>query len=204
MATLAGLTPELDAAVRNELKTGEDLWYAGMPSPSHTGRRMWPIAIFGVFFGGFAAFWITMAAAGTWFGGAQSGGGTGSGAASGVFMLFPLFGLPFLLVGLGMIASPWWAAGRARRSVCCVTSRRAMQIRCGSTLHVQSWTPDDLTEITKSVHADGTGTLLFARSQVARSRGRSRTVAIGFYGVPDPRTCEEALLALRPERERGA
>lgn len=190
--------------MRRELQAGEELWYAGMPSPAHTGRRMWPIAVFGLFFGGFAAFWITMAAAGTWFGGAQSGGGAGSGTAPGIFMLFPLFGLPFLLDGLGMIASPWWAAGRARRSVCCVISRRAMQIRCGSTIRVQSWSPDDLTEITKSMHADGTGTLLFARSQVAASRGRSRTVAIGFNDVPDPRAREEALLALRPAIERGA
>ena len=64
MATLAGLTTELDSAGRNELRAGEALWYAGMPSPGRTARRMWPIAIFGLFFGGFAAFWITMAAAG--------------------------------------------------------------------------------------------------------------------------------------------
>ncbi|MFM1867816.1 MAG: hypothetical protein RL591_1224, partial [Planctomycetota bacterium] len=51
MSTIAGLTPELDNAVRSELRDGEELWYAGMPSPSRTARKMWPIAIFGLFFG---------------------------------------------------------------------------------------------------------------------------------------------------------
>jgi len=197
MTTLAGLTPELDAAVRSELRAGEELWYAGMPSPARTARKMWPVAIFGLFFGGFAAFWISMAAAGAWFGGMQSKGDTGSKAVSGVFMLFPLFGLPFLAVGLAMISSPWWVARAARRSACCVTNQRAMEVRLGRSLKVQSWAAEDVKEITKSIHADGTGTLLFARSLVRGSKGGMHTVAQGFHGVPDPRACEEALLALK-------
>ena len=56
MTSIPGLTVELESAVRNELRDGEELWYAGMPSPKHSARRMWPLALFGVFFGGFAAF----------------------------------------------------------------------------------------------------------------------------------------------------
>jgi len=126
MPTLAGLTPDIDAAVRNELRDGEELWYAGMPSPSRMGRKMWPIAIFGLFFGGFAAFWITMAAAGAWFGTMKASDDSGSKVAAGVVMLFPLFGLPFLLVGLAMISSPFLVGRKARRTACCVTNQRAV------------------------------------------------------------------------------
>jgi hypothetical protein len=197
MAALAGLTAELDAAVRNELRPGEELWYANMPSPGRTARKMWPIVIFGLFFGGFASFWITMAAAGAWFGGMQSNGSTGSKVATGVAMLFPLFGLPFLLIGLAMISSPWWVARSARRTACCVTNQRAMQLTHGRSIKVQSWSPDDMTEVTKTLHADGTGTLAFSEHVTRGSRGATRIAAVCFYGVPDPRACEEALLALK-------
>lgn len=197
MPTLAGLTPDIDSAVHNELRDGEELWYAGMPSPSRMGRKMWPIAIFGLFFGGFAAFWITMAAAGVWFGAAKATEDTGSKVAAGVFMLFPLFGLPFLLIGLAMISSPFWVGRKARRTACCVTNQRAMQIVCGRSIKVQSWSASDLDEISKTLHPDGTGSLTFASSLVRGSKGSVREVAQGFYGVPDPRACEEALLALK-------
>jgi hypothetical protein len=201
MPALAGLTPDIDSAVHNELRDGEELWYAGMPSPSRMGRKMWPIALFGLFFGGFAAFWITMAAAGVWFGAANATEKTGSsgaaGVAAGVFMLFPLFGLPFLLIGLAMISSPFWVGRKARRTACCVTNQRAMQIECGRSIKVQSWSALDLDEISKTLHPDGTGSLTFASSLVQRAKGGVREVAQGFYGVPDPRACEEALLALK-------
>jgi len=194
---LADLTPEVDSAVRNELRDGEELWYAGMPSPSRMGRKMWPIAIFGLCFGGFAAFWITMAAAGVWFGAAKSTEDTGSKVAAGVFMLFPLFGLPFLLVGLAMISSPFWVGRKARRTACCVTNQRAMQIVCGRSIKVQSWSAADLDEISKEIHPDGTGSLTFSSSMVRGPKGGVRDVTQGFSGIPDPRACEDALLALK-------
>ncbi|MEY2796511.1 MAG: hypothetical protein RIR10_2227 [Planctomycetota bacterium] len=197
MSTIAGLTPELDNAVRGELRDGEELWYAGMPSPSRTARKMWPIAIFGLFFGGFAAFWIAGAAWGVWF--RNVGPQT-----PGVFVLFPLFGLPFLAVGVGMISSPWWAARGARRTACCVTSQRAMQLQHGRSIKVQSWAPRDLDEISKVLYPDGTGTLTFASALVQGSKGRVRSVPQAFYGVPDPRACEEALLALKAMAQNDA
>jgi len=193
MATLAGLTPELDAAVRNELREGEELWCAGMPTAKYLARKMWPVALFGLFFGGFAAFWITGAAWGVWF-----GSGTGKPASNtGPFILFPLFGLPFLAIGIGMISSPFWVGRKAARTACCVTNQRAMQIQCGRSIKVQSWSPGDLMEIKKTLHADGRGDLLFAERYEARSKGRTRAVADGFYGVPEPRARENALLALK-------
>ena len=193
MTPLAGLSPELDAAVRNELREGEELWYAGTPAAKYLARKMWPVALFGLFFGGFAAFWIAGAAWGAWFGGGSGkpAGGTGP------FSLFPLFGLPFLAIGVGMIASPFWVGRKAARTACCVTNQRAMQIHCGRSIKVQSWSPADLMEITKTLHADGRGDVLFSERYESYSKGGTRAVADGFYGVPEPRACEDALLALK-------
>lgn len=266
------LTPELEAAVRGELRPGERLVYAGRPAPKYHARLAWPLSVFGLFFGGFAAFWISMAAAGVWFGGgvagdagaARSGAsdagevgagqvgadkvgageaddqkaddhagdhdagtnahdtgdgsrerteGDGDGTSSagdspadgldatdvlrGGIMLFPLFGVPFLLVGLGMILSPVWIAHTARRTVCCVTNRRAMQVVAGRATRVQSWTPDQFDEIAKTVYRDGNGSIVFARSAGFSSRGRRTSATTGFRGVPDPDACEQALLDLK-------
>ncbi len=211
MGTIPGLSLDVDAAIRAELRPGEELWYAGMPKPWLVARRMLPISVFGLFFGGFAAFWIAMAAVGVWFGtgGAKatppdtSGNEAVSQAAGFVFLLFPLFGLPFLLVGLAMILSPVWIARMARRTAYCVTSTRAMQITAGRSTRVRSWSPDEIGDIEKRVYADGYGTLRFARSTTLNSKGRERTVAEGFDGTPDPNACEEALLALK-EASRSA
>jgi hypothetical protein len=197
MGAITGLTLDLDAAVRGELRPGEELWYAGMPKPWCSARKALPIAVFGLFFGGFAAFWITMAAAGVWFGGMTAKEDAGSKVVSGVFMLFPLFGLPFLLVGLAMISSPWWIARKARRTACCVTSERAMQLTLGRATVVRSWSADEIDEVSKTIYADGTGSIQFARSSMQTSKGRMRTVSEGFDGIPDPRACEDALRALK-------
>lgn len=193
MSSVPGLTPELDTAVRAELRPGEELWYAGMPSPSRSGRKAIPIAVFGLFFGGFAAFWIAMAAGGIWF--ARKDDGASS--VPGLFMLFPLFGVPFLLVGLAMILSPWWIARAARRTACCVTGTRALQIAIGRSVKIQSWSPADLDEISKELYPDGTGTVTFAKAITFTSKGGPRKSTDAFHGIPDPRACEEALLALK-------
>ena len=59
------------------------LWW-GRPAAGRLALQSLPVAIFGISFGGFAAFWIWGAAGGL-SGGARLQGG---------MMLFPLFGLP--------------------------------------------------------------------------------------------------------------
>ncbi|MCE2880991.1 MAG: hypothetical protein LW636_01335 [Planctomycetaceae bacterium] len=196
MSTIDGLTPELDAAVRAELRSGEELWYAGMPSPSIAGRSALPIAVFGMFFGGFALFWMGFATWIMWT--ATPEGDPGNAPPLLMRIFFPLFGLPFLAVGAGLVSSPWWIARKARRTACCVTSDRAFQLDVGKSVKVRSWGRSEIGEVSKTLHADGSGSVTFAKSQLLNSRGRLRTVTAGFHGIPDARSCEEALLALKP------
>jgi len=204
MNSSAELTLEVDEALRAELRAGEELWYAGMPAPKYAGRKMIPVALFGLFFGGFALFWITMAAAIVWFGaGGESSpdpaeaSASGGGAATGLGLFFPLFGLPFLAVGVGLVSSPWWAARAARNTGCFVTNERALRIRVGRAIKVDSWAPTDLGEISKVLYRDGRGCVSFAQRLQTGVKGRPQTVTDGFDGIPEPRACEEALLALR-------
>src|SRR6185437_12509968 len=96
---------ELDERVRSELSEGEQLLWVGQPLPRRYVRSSIPIVLFGIPFTGFALFWMA-GASGVLFAGAAMNGGPGGFAA--FLACFPLFGLPFLIIGLGMLTSPYW------------------------------------------------------------------------------------------------
>jgi hypothetical protein len=198
------LDPDMDAAVRGELRAGERLVWVGRPDARRAARSSLGAMIFGLFFAGFAAFWIAGAAAGVWFSNTQPApkGGAAQPIAT-LFLLFPCFGLPFLAVGLWLASTPLWAMRTAQRTVCCVTDQRAFQIHLGKARTTKSWAPDDLGEVEKTVYADGRGTVHFASEQVQGSKGRVRTVQQGFVGIDDPNGCEQAIAALVAKRGGG-
>ncbi len=86
------------------LAPGETILWQGRPVAGIDWRSLWDGRTpFGLIFAGFALFWITMARRMT-------------GDDGGVLSLFPLFGLPFLLVGLYLAFGRllWEAHARAR------------------------------------------------------------------------------------------
>ena len=71
-------------------------------------------SVFGLFFAGFAIFWISMASS---MGVPRN--------APGIFQLFPLFGLPFLAVGLHMVVGKYfWRAFVRRHTNYTLTNKR--------------------------------------------------------------------------------
>jgi hypothetical protein len=135
------------------------------------------------------------AAGGIIFGGF---GGANNGFA-GLFMCFPLFGLPFVLIGLAMFASPWWAARKARRTCYAITNRRAIIWDAGwwGRMEVRSYEPSGLGRIVRTEYADGCGDLVF---EEIVSYGRdsdgdrtSRTIRHGFLAIENVREVEDLL-----------
>ncbi len=75
------------------LNDGEEILWQGRPDAAVVWSDLFGLqSIFGLFFAGFAAFWIKMA---SFIGSGIDDGGIGD--------IFPLFGIPFLLVGLYMV-----------------------------------------------------------------------------------------------------
>ena len=58
-------------------------------------------------------------------------------------VLFPLFGLPFVMVGVGMLSSPFWLRRRAKRTCYALTDRRAILWEAGwfGSVEVRSYGP---------------------------------------------------------------
>jgi hypothetical protein len=198
------LDPDMDAAVRAELRSGERLVWVGRPDPRRALRGSLGATVFGLFFAGFATFWIAGAAAGVWFSNTTApADGAPAQPIAKLFLLFPCFGLPFLAIGLWLASTPLWAMRRARRTVCCVTDQRAFEVHLGRARTTKSWAPDDLGTVEKTVYADGRGTVFFATERVQGSKGRVRTVQQGFVGVDDPNGCEQAIVSLVATRSSG-
>ena len=181
------LPPEADRLVRDELRPGEQLVWAGQPLPRLFGRQSIALVIFGIPWTAFAVFWVAAA------------GGITSHARNGnflsLFSCFPLFGLPFVLVGLGMLSSPFWMRRKAMRTAYAVTNQRAIVFegRAFGGIKVQSFMPDRLTSMTRTERADGSGDLVFEQFQQRVGSG-TNTVRRGFFAVERVRDVENLIL----------
>ena len=176
---------EMQDRAERELDPGERIEWISMPiarffTPASTGAF-----IFGIPWTAFALFWTGGAA---W--------GTSQVEGAGWFRAFPLFGLPFILIGFGLLSSPLWAYRKARRTVYAITDRRALSLEGGRTTTVRSFTPEQLKEIYRKERRDGSGDVIFARRTWRDSEGDRQAEEIGFLRVPDVRDVEARLRRL--------
>ena len=183
--TVQGITPpQLQEALDRELEHGERGKWAGMPKP----RLFTPASVgsflFAIPWTGFSVFWICGAA------------GFKIPEFNKPQDLFPLFGLPFLLIGLGMLSAPWWSYRSAFRTLYAITNQRAVIIKQGmSSNTVRSFTPSDLFDLEKVERRDGSGDVLFDLPRGMASNNAGRALA-GFFGVDDARSVEHMLREL--------
>jgi hypothetical protein len=173
---------QTDQAVAAQLDPGEGLLWSGSPSPGRMALSAVPAMVFGIPFGGFAAYWIFMAYQIT----SKSKGPDPSN-------FFPLFGIPFLLIGLGMLTAPLWAYLSASRTQYALTSKRALIVSNYFTLIVRSFTYEEMGEVQRLERAGGEGDLFFAQRAVVTRRGATVLKRVGFLGIPDVRSVEQMI-----------
>jgi hypothetical protein len=179
-----GLSFGAERTAQSELEAGENLLWAGQPDPKRLALQSLPIAIFGIPFTAFAVFWIVNAL------------NIGSHMPrSGGFDFFPLFGIPFLLVGLGMVSSPLWIHRKGSQTVYAVTDKRLLIIKGGASRSVQSFDESSIGNIERVERPNGSGDIIFAQQvqnyQSSGGHSRTSTERIGFFGIPDVRSVEK-------------
>jgi hypothetical protein len=186
---------DLAAMVDAELAKGEKVAWIGRPIPWLRARSSLPMALVGIPFTAFALFWI-----------AAAGGFVFHHGGPGPPGFFPLFGIPLVLVGLGLLLSPLWAYRKAMRTVYAITDQRALTIEPGLWGHVvvQSFEPQQLAHLERHQRGDGSGDLVFRREHRGSGRGHYM-VAIGFLAVADVREAEDRIrqLVARAAASRG-
>jgi hypothetical protein len=183
---ISGFPREVQSRVERELASGEKVEWMGQPIPRRLAKASWPIVVFGIPWTAFALFWTAGAAWGT------------SKTGVGLLNLFPLFGIPFILVGLGMLSSPFWIKRAAKGTAYVITDRRAIVIQGGwrGTVNVRSFEPERLVDLRRKEHADGSGDLVFTQDIRRDSDGDRHTTEVGFMAIADVKSVEEIVKAL--------
>lgn len=154
------------------LDRGENILWQGRPSGRvHLGLANIPLMLFGLFFAGFALFWMKMA----------------SGAGGNFWM----FGLIHFTVGVAIVLFPLLGQPMLRRrSFYTLTNRRAF---IGTDLpltgrRLRSWVISPQTMLELIEYPDGLGTVNFAlapSTATYRRRRRAGGRSIGFQRIGD-------------------
>lgn len=182
---LMKMSPALQQRVTRELQPGEVVRWAVQPDPSRLMLQGFLLWLFFIPWTAFSLFWIAGAS------------GFHLPDFSSPTALFPLFGLPFLLIGLGGLLAPWWLRLAARHTVYVITNQRAFSLAGWRTVVMLSWLPQQLAQVTRSERADGSGDLVFDIEMRRGNRGSDVQHKRGFMALRDVRTAETFLNALR-------
>lgn len=191
-----GLPEELDRLIQRE-QAGERRLWAGRSSPRAAFWATVGIWLFAVPWTAFALFWETMALGVLLF--APRPPETGLWAVAGMGV-FALFGLPFVVIGFGMLATPWLAARDAARTAWVVTDARVMRMKAGRAREYHSWTAQQIVSVRRRERADGAGDLTLSFGWTTDSDGDRVEKTETIRGVAKVREVEVMVRRLLPTR----
>ncbi len=147
--------------IQQELSSGEQLLWSGKPKQGLILRSSDAGMIpFSIFWCGFAIFWEYMAVA-----------HTGKNVPKEV-MIFPLFGIPFVLIGLYLVFGRFFVDMNQRtKTTYAVTSERVMILTSGLFVgnNTKSLSLRTMTDISLSEKNNGSGTITFGSTNAAFS-----------------------------------
>jgi hypothetical protein len=104
-------------------------------------------------------------------------------ARDGAWRFFPLFGLPFLVVGLAIASAPLWARHVGGASVYALTDRRVILVHGRRTRMVRSVDLDRIVALHWSEREDGSGDIMFEKSGEPASASDRMAAMTGVYGI---------------------
>lgn len=180
--------------VQSELHPFERILFAAQPIAARLALQALPILLFAIPWTIFSIFWMYMA---------SEPMRSAPSADKVVSIAFPLFGLPFVLIGFAMLSAPLWAFRLAGKTLYVLTNERAIIFTGGRAMRIESIGPDRLKDSVASIRQDGSGDLTFQRdvepSYYYGRRYRPR-LASGFIGLPDVRNAKQQLEKMLEEK----
>ncbi|MBB5687538.1 hypothetical protein [Sphingobium boeckii] len=186
------LSPALRQALDREMAAGERILWSAQPR----ANRLWGgfgIWLFAVPWTIFALVWESMALL-PWMASSKT-----PDAVTWTFgIIMPLFGLPFIAVGIGMMLTPVRAMRRARNTVYALTSKRLMRLVEGRKASVSSVFTDRIGPIDRSENADGWGDLRIQTHSHVDSEGSRTTERFDMLGIPDVARLEKLIVDAQP------
>jgi len=188
--------PMIEQLAQSELMSGEQLLWAGKPSPWRHARLNISMPIFGVALTAFGIFiylqfTAQMLRSATLFRSSSSGFST----------IFQFILFLFIGTGFGMMLSPIWRFIKATTIVYAITDRRALIIEKFPTSVVRAYTATDMSGLKRQGN-ENQGDVIFAREVSVRRQRNEMThmteshqviIPIGFFGIANPRNVSEIM-----------
>jgi hypothetical protein len=174
---------EAKQEIAGELDSDEQLLWTGMPRQGIVLRATDTFMIpFSLLWGGFALFWEAMAI----FMVATVGEPT--------TFIFPLFGIPFVIVGLYMIFGRFLVDARARaKTYYGVTTKRVIIVSGLISRKVSSLDPRTLTDVALTERSDRSGTISFGPQHPFEwMYGGMQWPSMGRFGLPSLEMIDDA------------
>jgi hypothetical protein len=184
---------------QSELQSGESLYWTGAADPRRAAIAALPASLFGIPFAGFALFWITGAYHAT-----SAMSRSSSNSFTKGFAVFPLFGLPFLLIGLGVILAPLWVYLKGLSTVYAVTNQRVMIISGSSTRSVKSVAPADIVSVDHRERPDGSGDIVILTTAQTRTNNSVSQLKVGLFGVSNVKEVARQVMNLHTQQRPAA
>jgi hypothetical protein len=154
------------------LDPGERLLWSEKPSPvSYALKKGGLTSIFGIPFFAFSLFWIAMA------------GIASDRTPNGPAAFFWMFGIPFVLIGLGLVLSPLWYYWRGTQATYALTNRRAIIDLGGQFPRSISVPLNQIPFVEVRASADGRGHVLFQEAVTTYYSRPSLPQRDGFIGI---------------------
>lgn len=182
----------LDMALSRELQTGERVLWQGRPLPRVLVKGF-GIYLFAIPWTAFSLFWMTMAA----------GGAVASWDSIGPLALaFPLFGLPFVAIGVGMLSVPFLPLFVRDRVAFAITDRRLLRFVLLKRLRTQSYAGNRIGSFDRTERPDGSGSLSIVIGSHIDGDGDRRVDKLVIGEVPDIMAVERHVRAMQDGLQR--
>ena len=191
MDILGSVPPDALRRLKSELE-GEEILWAGRPAPRAAFWKSLPILFFGIPWLAFSLAW-ELISLGVFF---DTGVGKVEGPGGIMAYVFPIFGLPFVVIGIGMVGSPLWAARKATRTVHILTGLRLVTAVLGQKLSIKSIEPKKVYDVTRVEDASGSGTITFSLGTYRDNDGDKVEKTEVWPGIPEVRDLEFKLRQL--------
>ena len=177
--------------LQKELDIGERLRWHGRPREGAIKWAAFGIWIFAIPWTAFALFWTYMA----WSGVDTMGDGEGPGGI--LKYAFPLFGVPFILIGLGMLLTPVLGLFSSSERIHGITDKRIITLTSAKgVVRVKSLQARHIGPIERWEGKQGRGKVSIETHSRRDSEGVRKTETVTLIGIEDAARVEELVRAL--------
>jgi hypothetical protein len=184
---------------------GEHLIWAEKPDVKTAFFLSFGIWIFAIPWTAFALFWESMVAGPVvldWLGYEVGGTKPTGNVGQSMMWVMGLFGLPFVLIGLGMLSAPFWVLRKGSQTLFVLTSKRLSILSGSRTITIVSIRPEQIVSTSRKEGPDGRGTLTLHQGFGRDSDGDRIEHKTELGVIRDVRRVEQMVLDLKARAAR--